>query len=375
MRELPWPSVLTAHARDVPSEARALLAARLEPDLAGRGALLLGTCHRVEAWLPAGTSPIAARLPAPVRQINGEAAARHVLCVAVGLDSVVLAEDQLLHQLRAEATRARSRGPLDPALDRLVQLALRAGRRARSWRVGRGESLADVALARLPAGGSILVVGTGDMGRLAAAAVRRRGDRLLVAGRTPANAAELAERSGGAALGFVPEADVLATVRGVIVALRGAWPLPPARAAALVSGGAVVVDLSSPPALAPELRARLGQRLHSIDALARERSGDDRLARRLERLVEEALAEYAAWLRGRAAAAAAAELTARADETRRAALERLWRELPAYDGATREAVERMSRHLVARILDAPLARLGSDPDGARERAARELFDL
>src|SRR5207248_514505 len=82
--------------------------------------------------------------------------------------------------------------------ERLFDLALRAGRRARSWRQGPSRSLADVAVAEAErrgvslGGRDVLVVGSGEMGRLAARAARRVGGKVRVASRIDAHAAALA---------------------------------------------------------------------------------------------------------------------------------------------------------------------------------------
>ena len=96
---------LVAHARDVPSEAReafgdAAMAIAHDPR-----AILLRTCHRVELYLTgeavAGRAPLRLPdLPEGGRRLEGSDAARHVFTVAAGLDSVVVGEDQVLHQLR-----------------------------------------------------------------------------------------------------------------------------------------------------------------------------------------------------------------------------------------------------------------------------------
>ena len=98
---------------------------------------------------PAGKPSPADWLPANGRILVGEAAIRHAIAVAVGRDSVVVGEDQILHQLRTSVDNARGDGGLQPVLERLFALGLRAGRRARSWRVGPGRSLADIAVSAI----------------------------------------------------------------------------------------------------------------------------------------------------------------------------------------------------------------------------------
>jgi len=156
---LPSPIAVTsfiAHARNVASEAREKFAASALALQGDPRAMVLHTCHRVELYVadpddgsasgePPCDPPIP-KLPAGGRVLHGDAAARHLFTVAAGLDSVVVGEDQVLHQLReclagrqlaaleesdeqcAEGRRPRlgaeRPGELAPILDRMFQLAL-----------------------------------------------------------------------------------------------------------------------------------------------------------------------------------------------------------------------------------------------------------
>ena len=90
--------------------------------------MVLETCHRVEAYLvsTADDTLPTGWLPKGGRLLMGEDAIRHAISVALGRDSVVVGEDQILHQLRETVERARRDGRLHPALVRLFTLGLRA---------------------------------------------------------------------------------------------------------------------------------------------------------------------------------------------------------------------------------------------------------
>jgi len=205
------PVAFLTHARHVPLADRERFAGRVR-ERVQRDTLLVETCHRVEAYLVAGSdhNGLAEALPHGGRWLHGEGAVRHAISLAVGLDSTVVGEDQVLHQLRQLVAEARRAGGLDPILDRLFMLALRAGRRARSWRQGPPLSLADAALVALEQrsgplrGRPLLVVGAGEMGRLAARAARSAGAAVSVTSRTPARAQALAEETGAKVVPFDP---------------------------------------------------------------------------------------------------------------------------------------------------------------------------
>jgi glutamyl-tRNA reductase len=219
------------------------------------------------------------------------------------------------------------------------------------------------------------------MGGLAARAAARAGASVSVANRSTERAHALAAAVGGRATHLDPGADP-AAFGAVIVAMSGPWRIPPSTANALVASRAVIVDLSFPAAILPDLAQRLGDRLISADRLAAEatetaeREGATAdLRTRVDGLIDESVAEFAEWLARADARAAADALARHADHACEAELDLLWRRVPALDPEARDAIERMTRHLAARLLREPLERLGRDQDGRDGRAVRELFAL
>jgi glutamyl-tRNA reductase len=374
--------VLAAHARHVPSAAREAFAdelAALEPSEA---TIVVHTCHRVELYVARGNdkAPPPPEPPPGTRRLEGIDAARHLVAVACGLDSTVLGENQVLHQVRKTLKRRRTEHPLDPALDRLFQISLGAGRRARSWLGGTKQSLADVALERIGQqigdldGKPLLIVGAGDMGRLSASAAVRRGAEVIVTSRTHARAAALAREVGAAVAPFEGD-DVVPEVAGAMVALCGTWQVGEKDAQRLAECGSIVVDLSSPPAVTDALQAKLGDGFVSTDELAGESGFEPqgRLRGRLEELVDESSDAYRRWLHSRNALPAIKAIGKAAEEQRHDELEWLFRRLPDVAEKDRALIEQMSHRLVAAILHAPRSALNSDESGELTQAARDLF--
>ena len=375
---------LVAHTRRVPSLRREAFAAELATIPPSAGSIVIHTCHRVEIYVAPnafGDRPLP-ELPAGGERLEDVDAARHLISVACGLDSAVLGEDQILHQLRETIAERHGQLPLDPVLERLFQVTLRAGRRGHTFMSGPPRSLADVALDRIARNAgplqdrTILVVGTGRMGRLAVFAASRRGAQVIVMNRTDERAVALADEVGGASIPFDTD-DVLPQVDGAIVALSGTWRLGTRDAARLAERGTGVVDLSSPPSVSADLQAALGDRFVSVDdlALAPEAEPHDRLRRRLEGIVSEGGREYCQWLRTRAAVPAIQAMADTAEGHRREELDWLLRRLPDLPAEDRELIEQMTHRLVGGILHAPLAALNTDTSGDLERAARDLFGL
>jgi glutamyl-tRNA reductase len=378
---------LVTHARDVRAVERRLFAERLRRHLAGR-ALIFETCHRVEAYAigveDAQWMALDVSLPTGGRVLVGEPAVRHVIKVAVGGDSVVAGEDQVLHQLRESVDAARSGGDLDTALERLMSLALRAGRRARSWHQGPRRSLADVALRSIERtrgpiqGRDILIVGAGRMGCLAARAAVTSGANVSLANRSLNGARALAVTTGARLEAFDPGVRISAFA-GVVVALAGPWPISAETIGELRGSATVIVDLSVPAAVPEAAAEALGPRLVSADALALadEDPGEFRVGSvaRIDALVNRTAAEFMEWLFSRNGRAAAETLMIRADRQREVELAALWRRLPNLEPEARDAIEGMTRHLARRLLREPLERLGRDTDGRDERAVRDIFAL
>ena len=374
---------LVTHARHVPAIERERFATALHGDLA-RGSLKLETCHRVEAYFTsADAADLAAAIPAGGRVLVGVQAVHHAMSVAVGRDSVVVGEDQILHQLRTSIDAARNAGSLDSALERLFAIALQAGRRARSWHQGPPRSLANVAVMSIEEqvgpirGRDVLVVGAGRMGRLAVRAAVSAGAVVAVANRSAGGAEAVAASAHARAEAFDPGARIDAFA-GVIVALAGRWPIGDPAIDALALSPTVVVDLSVPAAVPLKLVESLGPRLITADTLALADKGpavQDGSAARLDGLVDRSTAEFLDWLKRRDGRATAEALVEHADRQREAELAALWRRLPNLEPEARLAIEAMTQHLATRLLREPLERLGRDDDGRDERIVRELFAL
>jgi glutamyl-tRNA reductase len=378
---------LVTHARQVPAVERERFAARLRNEHAGK-ALVLETCHRVEGYLVSPDDPDGLprdiSVPRGGAALSAEHAVRHAIAVAVGRDSVVLGEDQILHQLRESVETARTAGTLDPVLERLFALALQAGRRARSWRQGPQGSLAEVAMSVIEQQGGplrgrdVLVVGAGRMGGLAARAAVAAGASVSVANRSAEGAQYLAATTGARITAFDP-GERISEFAAVVVALGGPWPICAATINAVAASPAVVVDLSVPAAVPEALQEALGPRFASADALAfadpDPTTQQDGSSARVDALVDRTTVEFLDWLKGRDGRATAGALVKHADEEREAELAALWRRLPDLEPETRSAIEEMTRHLATRLLRKPLERLGRDIDGRDELAVRDIFAL
>jgi glutamyl-tRNA reductase len=390
-------------------------------DLVGRQflseAVILSTCHRVEVYA------VAERFHGAVQDIRNflselafvapedfsdhlyayydEAAAAHLFSVAAGLDSVVIGESQILGQVRDAWDQARAEGAAAGQLSALFRHSLEIGKRARSdTGIGRGItslSQAAVAMARdrlgSLAGTRVAVLGAGDMGEGMAAAwtsTAAKGElaELAIVNRTWERAVELAERVGGRPVAFD---DLRSTVAEVDVLLTSTGAPSVVLEASDITGTdrdrsdrpLLIVDLGMPRNVDPSVGQVRGVTLldlADVRGFVEERLEERRKeAVRVRAIVDEELGRYVSSTVARQAAPTVTSLHRRAEEVRAAELARFEARLAALEPKERQAVEALTRGIVAKLLHEPTVHLkdaAGSPQGERlSSALRELFDL
>jgi len=294
MTEQPWVAGVSAAQRT--AEERERIAAGLRQE-AGAAQVLLSTCHRVELYGFGEPPRLAAGLPLQ----SGQAAVVHLLRVAAGLESALVGEEEVLHQVR-DAFRDAAAGEhrLDARLHRLFEVAVATGRRARAGRTANGAGLAGRAVDwlqdRAPLRGRpVLVAGAGRMGSALAHAAHKQGALVTIASRDPERARRLASVYGGSGVGLAEGADLLPRSAGVAVALSGLWeelvapadPLPP------------IADISAPSALPAALRSRLNGGFLGVDELFAGGAPPPGYVATAELIVLGKAGEYLGWLEAR----------------------------------------------------------------------------
>ncbi|MDP3071942.1 MAG: glutamyl-tRNA reductase [Opitutaceae bacterium] len=206
--------------------AAALLHAELAALPGLREFTVLSTCNRIEFYGVAENGDVAARVAAAfcARQrfnreefdkiclgLGDEAAVRHLLEVAAGLDSQMLGETEIFGQVKAAYAAAQTAGNTGPVLNRVFQKCFQAAKHVRTHTaITEGHvSVANVAvdLAISIFGGladaRILLLGAGEIGEKTARAFQSRGAAsVTVASRRLERAMELARALGASALPF-----------------------------------------------------------------------------------------------------------------------------------------------------------------------------
>ena len=358
--------------------------ASLRSNSQARAVAVLSTCQRTEVYATWPGEPddpallaalaldrgIPARVLRPVARIyRGDAAARHLLRVASGLESFVLGETEIAGQVRAAADVSRAAGGGDVELERLLDAAISASRKRqrRTSILAATRSVAGVAVEAVTrfhggtlAGQRLLVVGAGQVASVVVARAVESRAVVTVCNRTPGRAHRFA--ADAAVVDLAGLAGCLAASNIAILATTAPRPLVDARilrsARAAGAGRLTLVDLSMPRNVDPAVRALPWVRLIDLADLRSDGMGDaGGLAGDLaatEEIIEAALQRYLRWLAARSAAAALHRMRSGAEDIAREELARAAAELPA---EVRSSMERVLLKTVHRLVHKPTLEL------------------
>jgi glutamyl-tRNA reductase len=393
-----------------PDDVRAALRHARDDEVL-RESLVLSTCNRTEFYVVAPDAVAAERAvralvvrtkgsdllaPGPERYTlaDGEAA-RHLLRVASGLDSMVLGEAEILGQVKDALAVAAAESALGTVLDRLLTTALHTGKRARTeTEIGAGTvSVASAAVALAGkvfsdlAERHVLVVGAGETARLAGQHFAKyRPAALRVANRTGERAAALACALGGEAIPLESLASAVAAADVAVFATSAGRPLlrlETVREALRARRGRplLLLDLGVPRNVEADVAVLDGVFLHTVDAVRGH--VDENLGRRrravprVEAIVEEELVTFLDWVKSLEVTPTLRALRERFEAVR---AEEVGRHLSRFSKEDAERVESLTRSLVNKLLHTPMTRLkafgnGNGEDLRRLDAVRELFDL
>ncbi len=366
-------------------------------------AYVLSTCNRIEAYVVTGGEGVGravlAELFAGVPEeavvyAGHDGSLRHLLRVAAGLESVVIGEDQIIGQVRTAYEDARGVGGIGDLLETSVTKAIHVGERARTETainegvVSLGSAAAELAEREAGelAGTTALVVGAGEMARLAAERLAAAGvGELIVANRTLRHAehvvSELEVPGEAVAL---PAVGSVAARADVVVAATGS-PEPVVEPEDLAPGeGAVVVDLGQPRDVRPAAGDLPGVSVYDLDDIEsvteNTRSRRTEAAREVEAMIDAEFDRLVEQYKRARADEVIAAMYESAERTKRREIETAITRLEE-DGevtdAQREVIEAMADSLVGQLLAAPtrsLREAAAEDDWATISTALRLFD-
>ena len=376
---------------------------------ASREAAILSTCNRSELYLEHDSLAADAVLAwlAEFHQLSlddlrtcayvhqDDAAVRHMMRVASGLDSMVLGEPQILGQMKSAYAVAREAGTLGPLLGRLFQATFSTAKQVRTD-TAIGENPVSVAFAAVSLAKQIfsdlhnsqaLLIGAGETITLVARHLYEQGvKRIVVANRTLERASSLAEQFGAHAvlLSDIPET----LVSSDIVISSTASQLP------ILGKGAVesalkrrkhkpifMVDIAVPRDIEPQVGKLDDVYLYTVDDLheviaenLKSRQGAAQVA---EELVSAGAEDFMLRLRELAAVDVLRAYRQQAERLRDEELTKALR-LLARGASTEEAMAQLARGLTNKLLHAPsvqLKKLSADGRIDALAVAQELFAL
>jgi glutamyl-tRNA reductase len=315
-----------------------------------------------------------------------EGAVAHLFQVAVGLDSMVIGESQILGQVKESLRVGQDLETIGTGLNAVFQHALRVGKRARA-ETGIDAAGRSVVSAGLDAIGGFegrraLIVGAGSMASLAAQTLLNGGAAsVTIANRNYDRAVALTDRVGGTAIQLAAVPDALADADLVVSCTGARGVVLTAEMIRNATDGRPfgILDIALPRDVAPESARIPGVTLVTLADLAGTAGGSEDDIEEVRRIVSEETGSFEATRRAASVAPTVVALRAMATELVESELARLDRKLPGLDDAQRHEVARTVRRVVDKVLHTPTVRvkeLAADPGGPTYAdALRELFAL
>ena len=339
---------------------------------ASRELVVLATCNRFEAYALAddpGAFLAHARsflgsAWSYVRVLRGVNAVRHLFRVAAGLESAIIGENEILGQVSRAYEEARRLGYVSKYLSMLFQFAVRVGKLVRSeTSISRGnvgfpgaavklawERLGDVDESK------IVVVGAGDAGSIIASLARERWPRarLVIVNRSYERAAELAARVGAEAYSLSGLREAIKGARLVFVAINSLKPVVTRDVLSLLEPGALVIDISVPPAVERPVPSHIEYAgLEEVKTAIRD-TLEKRLAEvpKAEKIIEDELSVFLAKWEKRMADDAVAKIMRYAEMVASEELEELTSVLRGrgIDGVVAEPLALFAKSLVKKLM-------------------------
>lgn len=387
-------------------ETEALVQDLLKEGIASE-AVLISTCNRTELYYEGGVIEEALRWLAKKRSLTWEdllpyiyhysdsLAVKHLLRVAIGLDSMVIGEVEILGQIKSAYRTAAIAGSLGRYLDRLFQFTFGVAKQVRKES---GIGINPVSIASLAVRLSekifsrltdltVLLIGAGNLIRITAEHFRAKGvKKILVANRTLAQTLKLKARFETEILSLEEIPQRLAEADIVISGTASELPI--------IGKGMVesalklrkhrpmyMVDLAIPRDIEPETGNLEDVYLYCIDDL-QHLALENRLLRQTaanlaEERIQQEVEQFMGWLRSNTAFKTVQALREKYESTKLQVLSRGLQQL-SLGKPPEKVLQEALNGLTNRLLHDPTLKLrqaGFDSDTHILQHTRYLFDL
>lgn len=251
------------------------------------GCVLISTCNRTELYFSCTEEVVPGKLLCqaagaeyPLYQdafvtLSEKDAVQHLMEVAAGIRSRIFGEDQIISQVKDAIAIAREAGAADSVLETLFRSAVSAGKEVRtkvrltSVPTSAASMAVDLLREKLGdlTGKKALVIGNGEMGRLAASLLRQEGCQVSVTLRTYRHGETIVPPG----CGVVPYDQRFLHMEGCDLLLSATtsphYTVTVEPLSQLPSLPAVLVDLAIPRDIQPEVGQLPGVSLYNIDDL------------------------------------------------------------------------------------------------------------
>ncbi len=365
-------------------------------------AMILSTCNRVEVVAEAHDEGAIRDFLCSYHRVSNESVTnylytlrnndviRHIFRVASSLDSMIVGEPQILGQVKEAYRFANEAGTVGMHLGSLMSRAFVVAKKIRT-ETGIAHSAVSVSYAAVELarkifgdlrGKSVMIIGASKMGVLAARYLKRAGvSMVMVTNRTFERAVEMARLFEGTAIGFerlndhIDRADIVISSTGAphfviskqeaehIIRLRKNRPI-------------FFIDIAVPRDIDPAVNQIDNIFLYDIDDL--QQVVDDNMAERVkeasraEEIVDSEVEAFCSRIRAREVVPTIVALRDQLERLRRDEIERNRKHLAPMTPEQQEAVDRITRSMVNKILHHPISQL---KDLAHDPRASEYIEL
>lgn len=321
-----------------------------------QGCVILSTCNRMELWASTKADWDGTLLEelCKIKEVDPtqygeyfverkeEEAVDHLFHLTSGLKSMILAEDQIITQVKDALTLARDAFVTDNVLEVLFRKAVTAGKKVKTNVIfsRANQTAMDQAIEMLKernfpfAEARCMVIGNGEMGKLAAQSLRRTGADVTVTVRQyrsgvvtiPMGCSRI---NYGERLDFLPGCDLVVSATASPNYTLTEELFEDVR----VERPMILIDLAVPRDIDPEIRKKENITLYDMDSFRTSETPKE-LADNLEaagKIVKEQMEEFFQWLDGRDIIPRIQEIKADAVEDLNLRIEKIFRKTPMED--------------------------------------------
>ena len=372
-------------------------------------AVILQTCNRLELFLACANTELlncqqavldywsreaspSLDLAAKVEISTEMDALQHLLRLAVGLDSMVIGEDQILGQVKRSLGKARKYDGVGPLLTFVFNYACRVGAKVRTetavnqGAVSLGSVAVGLAVERLGnmENKKVLLIGAGVAGISVIKALSALKLEVFVASRTLERATAVTQITGGTPVTFERAVKLLTIADLLIVATSAPYTL--------LSKGLVedarqtksdrellIIDLSNPRNVEPSVALLPDIHLITIDDLKEPSKRNLQLrasrAKKSKKLIEKEMVRLNSFLRRKKLEPQVALIYREADRTRRREFEKAIKLSKDFTPRQLQVVEELTRAVAESILSKPVMRLRRAAEKGRTTEVKSAMQL